>query len=48
MTPPGWIALAYGVVAATLVTYAASLRRRIRRAEQAAQSDHGLPGGPPR
>lgn len=48
MTPSGWIGLAYGVVAATLLAYAASLRRRIRRAEQAARGDARSSGAQPR
>lgn len=33
MNPVIWIALAYGVVAATLLTYTIRLKRRVRRAE---------------
>ncbi len=47
MTPWGWIALAYSLVAATLLAYAATLRRRIRQAEQATR-DGGSGGGRPR
>jgi hypothetical protein len=32
-----WIALAYGVVAVTLLTYTVALRRRWNRAEQASK-----------
>lgn len=37
MTPVIWIALAYGVVAATLLTYTIRLKRRVRRAEMMTQ-----------
>lgn len=37
MMPVWWIALAYGVVTVTLLTYAIGLRRRLGRAEQARQ-----------
>jgi hypothetical protein len=35
MTPVVWIALAYGVVAVTLLTYTIALRRRLNRGGQA-------------
>jgi len=34
MTPAWWIALAYGLVTLTLLSYTLSLRRRLRRARR--------------
>jgi hypothetical protein len=45
MTPVLWIALAYGIVAITLATYALSLRRRLRDALRA-RGATGQPGAP--
>ncbi len=40
MTPALWIALAYGLVAATVLLYVLRLRRRLRQARP-----HGREGG---
>ena len=40
MNPATWIALAYGIVAATLLSYTIRLKRRLRRAESEGQKEN--------
>lgn len=41
MTPAGWIALAYGVAAATLALYTLHLHRRLRRSRTGGRGGEG-------
>jgi uncharacterized membrane protein YhiD involved in acid resistance len=45
MMPLWWVALAYGVVAATLIAYTLGLRRRLRRYEAGARTQAGSAAG---